>query len=367
MHRWMMVAGCLLAVLANACTKPVAEGSSSGTSSGQGSGTASSGSGTAGSTSTSGGGGSTSGSGTGASTGSVSTSSSSSSSSGGSGGGDAGGPCSGLNVGCPADQLCVANSASNPLCLSPYCPSGSEGRACAFGAPTVGTCCGGACINPLHDPANCGACGVGCTSHVCLGAPNVCLPAADSPCPDGGAGSGGSCYSTGCTKGNDFCKLSDGGGVGACLTYDEYPLACRDVLSEPRYCGGSGCQATDICTQGVCGADQPCGPGGAGRFCGFDGGAISECCPGVGCIDVSSDLSNCGACGNACVGMPCIDGECLVAYCTPSTEGRDCTTGSAKGTCCSNACVDTRSSDQHCGSCNRLCSSPQHCDAGMCQ
>jgi hypothetical protein len=45
-------------------------------------------------------------------------------------------------------------------------------------------------------------------------------------------------------------------------------------------------------------------------------GQLQDYCAGVGCMDVSSDFNNCGACGNAC--DPNNDQACTGGVCIPN-------------------------------------------------
>ncbi len=81
---------------------------------------------------------------------------------------------------------------------------------------------------------------------------------------------------------------------------------------------------------------------------------------GVSCVDLRTDVVNCGACGNACaVGFACSDGRCVCR----------CTGG---GTCCTDACsgaalcANLASTDDHCGACFHRCAAGQRCREGVC-
>jgi len=79
---------------------------------------------------------------------------------------------------------------------------------------------------------------------------------------------------------------------------------------------------------------------------------------GAACVDVRTDLANCGGCGLACTGgMTCQGAQCV-------STGPTC---NAPRTRCGDACVDTTSSTDHCGACNRACTPGQRCAAGSCQ
>jgi hypothetical protein len=82
--------------------------------------------------------------------------------------------------------------------------------------------------------------------------------------------------------------------------------------------------------------DDVQGCGGAGPC------AIGTLCCGGRCIDVQSDRTNCGVCGNTCAGSQ---------------------------QCCAGACQDTASSATHCGACNTVCefvNATPSCRAGQC-
>ncbi len=83
----------------------------------------------------------------------------------------------------------------------------------------------------------------------------------------------------------------------------------------------------------------------------------SDACPsgqilcGLGCVDVRTDATNCGACGEACeASRACIDGAC------------DCPSGYQD---CGGECVDTAIDAQNCGRCGNACSG--ECSGGACQ
>ncbi|UJR84356.1 MXAN_6577-like cysteine-rich protein [Sandaracinus amylolyticus] len=82
------------------------------------------------------------------------------------------------------------------------------------------------------------------------------------------------------------------------------------------------------------------------------GGATS--CGGQ-CVDLASDFSNCGACGNACnADEVCSGSRCLTGGCPSGT------------TSCGGSCVDTERSATHCGECGNTCVGGSSCMAGEC-
>jgi subtilisin family serine protease len=142
---------------------------------------------------------------------------------------------------------------------------------------------GGCETDTSGDLGNCGWCG-----HTCAYAH------AGASCTDG------LCQFTGCDTGWTDCDNDQATGCEA------------DLLADPQNCGtcGLGCgpypNATAGCAGGQCAIDQ-CDAG-----FGDCNGNLADGCE----FDVSSDLQNCGACGNVCA-LPhadshaCIDGVCI--------------------------------------------------------
>ena len=75
------------------------------------------------------------------------------------------------------------------------------------------------------------------------------------------------------------------------------------------------------------------------------------------CIAVGSDPSNCGACGNACIGA---DSLCLAGSCACSGPEMDYCDGVG--------CMDVSSDFNNCGSCGYMCdpNNDQACANGQC-
>lgn len=101
-------------------------------------------------------------------------------------------------------------------------------------------------------------------------------------------------------------------------------------------------------------------PGGGGRPDDHDGGQPPVChqgrrACGESCVDLQSDPSNCGECGEVCGDSEpnCAAGRC-VADCGPLAR-------------CDGACVSLASDPDHCGSCDRQCGEDApSCSAGEC-
>lgn len=75
------------------------------------------------------------------------------------------------------------------------------------------------------------------------------------------------------------------------------------------------------------------------------------------CVDVDTDVDNCGACGSYCdEGSYCEGGDCV-------DPGPTCP---SPRTTCGDACVDTRSNRDHCGGCDAGCEGDDACRDGYC-
>jgi hypothetical protein len=88
---------------------------------------------------------------------------------------------------------------------------------------------------------------------------------------------------------------------------------------------------------------QPCGPG------------LTRC--GDTCVDLGSDLNNCGSCGVYCPAGPgwvCSDGSCV---CAPGRA----LCGEGLG-----ACIDVAFDPANCGSCGITCGAGERCELGTC-
>jgi hypothetical protein len=225
----------------------------------------------------------------------------------------------------PPGSCCAGSClAANTPCEESICPADSDGENCPFGPGMMGTCCAGNCVNLPEDPTNCGACGVSCGSGVCAG---QCLPSlADTncgTCPEATVCARGQCVDSFCdsplhvaSETNPqypapfFCAAADGQ-LGFCSGPSGY---CSDLANDPLNCGGFGfaCPGGQTCAKGVCsGQTSDCGIGRIGASCNANAGSSYLCCPGVGCTDTNTDLSNCGGCNIACApGQSCIAGTC---------------------------------------------------------
>lgn len=250
-------------------------------------------------------------------------------------GGSGGGP------GCPAGQVkckgkCVntQTDAGNCGACGTVCPAGqtcSNGHCCPAGQ----TYCGGACMNLSADVNNCGACG-----HICPG---------------------------GNPNGSPICQ----NGTCGFTCYSPYYITCGssscvNVLTDASNCGACG----HVCPPVANGLPQ-CFQGRCIPFCytGFTS------CGGYDCnIDLSKDPNNCGTCGNVCSVLngtaACVGGTCTFVSCNPGytyANGSCCPTGQLN---CGKGCVDVTADPKNCGACGNGCqpvaNSTSVCSGGTC-
>jgi hypothetical protein len=131
-------------------------------------------------------------------------------------------------------------------------------------------------------------------------------------------------------------------------------LECVDLTTDLNNCGGCGIQ---------CAADQHCAaPAGevSTCICNNDGGPgtttdIQSC--DDSCVDLDHDPYNCGACHNICVYGPCTPGDAGTGVCACD----------APFELCGSTCIDPRDDFNHCGGCT-ACSPPAtQCVDSNCQ
>ncbi len=291
--------------------------------------------------------------------------------------------CGGMTPRCRQDiRQCVA-------CLTPDdCPRGATCRdfacvgSCGGGACASGqTCCGDVCVDEGSSAANCGGCGVRCAAgQGCVG--GVCTAATTCPtvpCGPGQACCAGACRavqndpancggcdvrcsgSTPVCMGVACCAPGPGGVCGARVCPPGQTLCgadCLDLTSDLENCGGCatpcrvGANAGALCRAGQC--RLTCRPG----FADCDGVVAN------GCETALDSATNCGTCGRACpTGSACVRGACSARGCN---GGRDCTAGQ---TCCTTGCADVSTDPTHCGRCGQACrfaNATSVCAAGAC-
>jgi hypothetical protein len=220
---------------------------------------------------------------------------------------------------CPTGWFCETGT-----CFPSTCGPGSEGQYCLFSPSSyvfgpssyVGFCCGGACVDVSSDPLNCGRCGLSCPSGYCNDCEGPPTPSCLQSCGPGTICAGTRCVDSICEGSEQYCLASDGT-LGTCCLPALYPGcqagACATLSNDPLNCGACGivCPPGATCQNGLCNGVADCGPGRANGYCNPDAGLSFICCPGVGCVDTSSDSANCGACNAACPsGQSCDAGTC---------------------------------------------------------
>jgi len=134
----------------------------------------------------------------------------------------------------------------------------------------------------------------------------------------------------GCSSSNSAVE-SDAGGDGATNTVDDGSI------------GGDGGQGPD---GNVTPGDDGASEASSNDDSGFDSGPLCGTltdCEEAGCVDTTSSVDNCGACGKVCPGAS--NGG---ATCTASTCSIGCDTGF---TDCSGTCANEQTDPKHCGSC----------------
>jgi hypothetical protein len=113
---------------------------------------------------------------------------------------------------------------------------------------------------------------------------------------------------------------------------------CADLTSDPTNCGACGtvCSApTPTCLAGQC---TGCGAG-------------ETMCSGT-CVDVTGDPNNCGTCGTVCAAPT---GSCWNGACECGLDA-----------ICDGVCVSLSSNKNNCGACGNKCPSGYGCHGGTC-
>jgi hypothetical protein len=323
--------------------------------------------------------------------------------------------CGACGVACPSGTACQFGFCQSAVA----CAQSAQGTACPFSATAEGICCGGRCVDPGSDSANCTDCGLACppdaacTFQVCtLQDGGQVQPTAPSDC--GGLDDGTMCaYPGQSAPGPAYCCAGVcAAAIGSFSTCVACGLGCPTCgLGCP---GGTACVAgaedegsgSDLCLPLACdgnGNGDPCAFGPQGHYA-AEGvwpsdwiRGSSACCSDT-CVDLTQDPNNCGVCGLACPSgicalsgsiacLPsapdddcqetcgpwavCVRGSCVDSSCSsfPYCAAQD----GAVGMCCLGTtvgaqvwCSDLANDDENCGGCGFKCSSGQTCSHGVC-
>jgi hypothetical protein len=184
---------------------------------------------------------------------------------------------------CGACKLtCSSNNVPAPTCTGGVCTG-----ACAAGFANcdANKLTNGCEVSSATDPANCGGCGIVCSSnHVaqvqCQGA--TCNGACDAGFWD--------CNNNKQVDGCESDPQTDVNNCGAC------GLSCSSTNMATRTCGSATCNGT--CKAG---------------YADCDGNKLTNGCE----TNTNTDAKNCGNCGNACPnGQSCANGACVTCNAT---------------------------------------------------
>jgi len=308
--------------------------------------------------------------------------------------------CSGSASTC-CGTTCVDSASDVHNCgtCGKKCPAPANGAAvCTAGVCGVGTCDSGF-LDCDHTPQNgcevngatsltdCGACG-----NRCVAGPNqtvACVAGTCTPTCSPGFAHCSANAADGCEV-HTAVDLQNCGGCGAaCGPLANAVPACKAGVCTVSRCmapfldcdatASNGCEVNpddDVAHCGGCGtACQPVANGTAACVAGKCG--VGGCSAGFGDCDVlaangceanvTTDLANCGVCGNACVGagsvQACSNSVCTVVSCDVGKS--DCNKVAADG--CEAA---TATDPANCGACGTVCAVPANasasCAAGVC-
>ena len=205
------------------------------------------------------------------------------------------------------------------------------------------TACDGNCVDSFVDERYCGAKGK-CSSDDADDADFKGVA-----CAEGLICSRGICV---CREAETYCKIGTDDQGGAVM-------ACVDAEFDADHCG---CSEDNEGLQ--CGALANINDGWACN----DGTCIYSCAEGFGDCDLktetgceadfSSDIANCGGCGNTCVSEHAKEVACLFGACMATCEdGFDN---------CGGTCMDLTSDNENCGACGNACGSGFSCQDSFC-
>ncbi len=291
---------------------------------------------------------------------------------------------------CPVGLTCCNN-----LCIDttsdPFNCNGC-GNVCNNGN-TI--CCAGMCKNPQTDPDNCSGCGVACSSNHM--ATRTC---SGGSCNGTCAVNWGDCDNNKLTNGCETDLTSTTANCGACgmscttLVQNATGAACSasactytscntnfgdcdgnksngcetNLTNTTTHCGACNinCNSTELNATGASCASSKC------NYVSCSSTSFGDCDGNRtnGCETPLTTTSNCGGCGNACDTLHSIGAACGASGCTYTgcvTNYADCITTSPD----TNGCETNITTDvNNCGACTRACSTSnvatRQCTGGLC-
>lgn len=83
---------------------------------------------------------------------------------------------------------------------------------------------------------------------------------------------------------------------------------------------------------------------------------------GGACVDLRSSPEHCGRCGAPC----CAGNACVSGSCAPGCSAGLTACPMSTSSCMGGVCIDVRVDRAHCGSCDRACAAGQACVSGVC-
>ncbi len=242
-------------------------------------------------------------------------------------------------------------NACGDKCLDPAKPCVlRNAQADEFGCGCEGSSiyCSGQCVDPKRDDRNCGTCGNVC-SRSGDGGP---LPAnAYYGCVDG------QCGRPKCNDGYGDCDGDPSNGCEAALDTKDNCAVC-----------GNTCGAGQECKFDILRDRYGCACPDGQTWC--DAFCFGTTCFGT-CVDLSSDLISCGACGVSCASEAAFDSTNSVQpVCSSGVCTLTCRQGQAdcNGNVTDGCEVNTDSDPRNCGACGRTCDAVagQACVSGRC-
>lgn len=245
-------------------------------------------------------------------------------------------PCGSPGQVCASDGACACTAASCPACEE----CGGDGVCTGCSGCCDGETCVAAC------PGCCdtsGTCQAGDSDTACGQTGGVCLRCTEPETCGGGqeAGVCGCTPTTCAAAGKDCGQIPDGcGAMLACGSCGgDTPICISNVCTactSHAQCGADAVCCDGACFSGVCcgdgQCDDPVAPDCKQHECTCASNSDEACssgtaCCAAGCVDLQTDLANCGECGHACpANNLCLAGVCTACTVTCAAADHTCDT-----------------------------------------